>query len=345
MWIASAALNNGDYQRVLDLMEPLLAKNSEHASALVMAAAAHVCLGQYDQAIAYCDKALAVNPKDVMSYNNRAGALLSLDRADEAIIDATKALELDRKCTKARINRGIGYGMTNRYKECEADCRQALAEDPKSIRARFWLITAKVGMWKLDEALLDCNQALTLCSTQYPEMDSPIKLLRSVCYLCRHEFAKAIDGCNAILDSPNPLPAALLIRAEAQADNRKFQKALNDLDALDRTNPKNNIKAWSLCCRSQVALELQMPELALQYATDALDLRKDQVTLTHKAIVLLKNNETDNAIDLLSEAIEIDAFAAEAYWYLHRAYAARGENEKARENANTALCFGYKPLD
>lgn len=343
--LAATAIKKRDYKRVLDLLEPVIKRDPEHVAALVSIAPGYIGLGQFEKAIECCDKAIELMPSEGMAYNNRAAALLGLNRADDAIDAANKALGLNQKFSLARTNRAIGYAMTRRYEECLADCQQALKENPQLVLALYWQSVAKCAMWKLDDALLDCSRALNLCSWQNPALAALVRVVRAACYLNKHEFAKVLSECNDILNCPDAPPIALLMRAEAHAAQGNIDQALLDMDNLETKEIPKVIQAFSLSARADIALKQNSPVLALEYSRRAVELDNDPSILTYRAKMLLATNDVGTAFDLLSQAIEMHKFAAEAYWYRHKAYVARGQRENASKDEAFARSLGYQPLD
>ncbi len=66
--------------------------------------------------------------------------------------------------------------------------------------------------------------------------------------------------------------------------------------------------------------------------------------LSTLGLLYTRKEECEKALEFLNNAIEIDPFHAEAYWFRHEAYEAKGDYAKSRDEQKIASDFQYKPI-
>ena len=103
--LAQDALNRGDWQGAILLLDLALAQNSEDTQALLLRGNAYRELGDYDQALSNYDQALVLNEDLAAVYHNRALTYVQLGDSEAALADFARAIEISPTYGPAYRNR------------------------------------------------------------------------------------------------------------------------------------------------------------------------------------------------------------------------------------------------
>ena len=152
-----------------------------------------------------------------------------------------------------------------------------------------------------------------------------------------------MDDCNTALEKDGTCGLALLNRAYCFSLLKQPEKAVADLEQLDQLHPTGELLAFAWSNRARVALQSDDVDTALKFSEMALLQLTIPETIATRGLVLSRQKRNDEALALLSEAIQMNPYASECYWFRHEVYEAIGESQKAEADKEVAARYGYAP--
>jgi tetratricopeptide (TPR) repeat protein len=120
-----------NYTNAAELLEALVAKDSDYTNAWNYLGWLYNKLGKYDKASDALKKAIVVNPRDPFAYNNLGQAYAYQKKFDEAIPEYQKQLEVNKTDRYATANLGRAYFELKQYDKAISALETAATVTPK----------------------------------------------------------------------------------------------------------------------------------------------------------------------------------------------------------------------
>lgn len=268
-----------DYDRAARDFTKLIALRPDDAEAYAKRADARNALGQYAQAVQDCDRALALKPGLVVAYYHRGNSYSGLGDGERALADYSKAIELEPNLAPAYNQRGLLYlhaGAADRavrdFAKCIAlqpdfapayrnradaysslnDADRALADYSKAIEllpdsAEAYINRGNAYRNKddLDRALADYSKAIEL----NPDMADAYNNCGGI-YLVAGAFDRAVQSFTKAIALTPDLAAAYSNRAIAYYNLKDYEKAREDIKALEKLGGKAPPRLMDLLAKS-----------------------------------------------------------------------------------------------
>ncbi|RHZ76741.1 hypothetical protein Glove_194g143 [Diversispora epigaea] len=268
-----------------------------------------------NQVVHYCTKYLVNFPNSYNTMCNRAEAYGKLKKYDEAIDDLDAAILLRPQRSTAWCLRGVVKGLKKSYTDALDDLNKAIVIDPIDCLALKWRAFCYYNLKSYEEALSDLNIVINLDAAS----GSTIKLASITDATPKIELSsfgnlEVDNNINALslvhyctkylVNFPNSYNT-MCNRAEAYGKLKKYDEAIDDLDAAILLRPQRST-AW--CLRGVVK------GLKKSY-TDALDdLNKaividpiDCLALKWRAFCYYNLKSYEEALSDLNIVINLDA--------------------------------------
>jgi predicted Zn-dependent protease len=167
---------------------------------------------------------------------------------------------------------------------------------------------------RFEESLFVCNEQARLCETASP------------------------------IPRPEWLNEIALDRAEVLCSLNRYDEALCELDKVRLREHSRSETACLLSTRARVYLKLKDLSKALEDARKATEAKPGMPNvLTTYGLILTRTGKLDEAEWMLNEAISIDCFFAEAYWFRHELYEKLDRVDDSNKDRATAEGYAYKP--
>lgn len=266
--------------------------------------------GKMREVVEFAEKAIANFPKEPDAYLMASSGYLGLSQPEKAMDMARKALFLDPKNAAA-------------YNNC------ALAE---------------FQMNQFQNALDACDKALELARNGLKQILASVYVTRGSVYGALGEMSKAIADSNEALLVDSTCLAALINRAYSYSVLQQFDRALADLEALAQLSLPIMLKAFLFSNKARIHLATGNMLVAHEDSIAALNLFPDiPAILSTRGLVLMRDGKLEEALPILSKAIEVDRYYAEAYWFRHELYETIGEFDKAASDKLVAEGYCYRP--
>lgn len=144
---SKAALNKGQYEEAVSTATNIIELVSNNVDALIIRGAAFTSLGRIDEAIADHERAVALAPQNGFAYN---GLGIALEKKGSV---ALAQLNFEMSCQL-----GVEPGCQNAVRLISGP----LATDPQNAQAYTNRAKAYIGMGMYEEAMTDCQKALSL---------------------------------------------------------------------------------------------------------------------------------------------------------------------------------------
>jgi stress-induced-phosphoprotein 1 len=234
----------------------------------------------YPKAIEDYSRAIEVDPNCEAAaaiYSNRAASLTSLKRYPEALADAEACIRIRPDWLKGYFRKGAALEGLGQLDEAVKAFEGALTVDPKNEELQEKLTAARDAVRQRNDRIkpIQCRTALeakTIGNSLFGQSkyDAAVEFYsraidlekedtldkaacyanRAACYQQVHNFSGVIsDATSAICIVPNH-PKALLRRAIAYEALEKWQKALDDYNAVHAVSPgMQNVSQGILRCK------------------------------------------------------------------------------------------------
>lgn len=123
-------------------------------------ATAYLNQGEYQQALDVYSRAIAVDPQRAESYNNRGNVYAATKRLDLALADYHRALELDPTLEKTYNNVGTIYNQRKDFEQALVHYDRALDLNPSNAGAYFNRANVYLQKNELDKAFTDYSRSI-----------------------------------------------------------------------------------------------------------------------------------------------------------------------------------------
>jgi putative PEP-CTERM system TPR-repeat lipoprotein len=329
--LGEALLLSRDFKRVLELVNPALAKTLEkRADMLRINADAQFGLGQVDLACTQYQEALNLDPKLASAYWGLARCARVREGVGAARAMYNKALELNPKNARTRAEFGnMEYGLGN-LAAAEKQYAEAMKLDSDLLQAQagFALVTYLQG--RVEPASAEIGRL----RKKYP--DSPLgKSLQAMIDFDKRDFVTAFKtSSEALNDIPNHLPT-LALNGRAAYKLGRYDEAWRSLSKYLLASPEN-AHVRKLVANAQIKLKRNMDALETlaplisEQSRDA-----DALILAGGANVLL--NKAKVAAKFYERALVVDPQSAAAHIAMAQIQTATQENRGAKEHLQKAL--------
>lgn len=270
-------------------------------------------LGHPDEAVKDFDRAIALSPNYGAAYNNRGNARVGLGQYGLAFQDFRKAVELMPQSAVPFNGRGMAHTELKRYHAAVRDLSRAIILNPKYAAAYDHRADAYLGLGMYREAVADATQALTL----QPDVPNPdLLLLRARANAGDKKLNPALDDLNKVIEEKPDLVDAYIERGMVFVQARRFDDAIGDLTRAIEIDPKN-VKAYAM--RASAKLQAEANDDALSDVNEALQIAaNDPLALRVRGNVYEALTRTDEAIADYRNSLAQDPFQSESRDALQR---------------------------
>jgi len=270
-------------------------------------------LGHPDEAVKDFDRAIALSPNYGPAYNNRGNARVALGQSNLAFQDFRKAVELMPQSAVPFNGRGTAHEQLKRYHAAVRDLTRAITLNPKYSAAYRHRAEAYLELDMYREAVADATQVFTL----EPDLVDPdLLLLRARANAGDKKFNPALDDLNKVIELKPELADAYIERGMVFTQARRFDDAIGDFNRVIELDPKN-IKAYAM--RATAKLQADSKDDALYDANQALQINSnDPLALRVRANVYEALERPDDAITDYRNALAQDPFQTESREALQR---------------------------
>ena len=157
-----SALQNGEYQAAIDLLNRVLKKEPKHKSAYNELGRAYRLLGKYPEAEAAFKKAIEIDPYSAYAYSNLGLTYYNQRRYDEAAPQFRKQIEVDPLDKYAHMYLGEMLNQQKKFAEAEPELEKANAITPENPAILMALGNAQLALAKLDKAQASFSKAISI---------------------------------------------------------------------------------------------------------------------------------------------------------------------------------------
>ncbi|HNQ04356.1 MAG TPA: PEP-CTERM system TPR-repeat protein PrsT [Thiobacillaceae bacterium] len=331
--LGEALLLNGDYKRVLELLNPAAAKAlSTRADLVRMHADAQLGLGQIDVGCAQYQEALRLDANLAAAYWGLARCARMREGPEAARVQFEKALALDPKNARTRVEFGnMEYGLGN-LAEAERQYAEAARLDADSVPARTGQALTRFLQGQVEPARVESERLLR----EYP--DSPlVKSLQAILAYGKNDFATARQAAAAALkELPDHLPS-LVVHGRAAAKLGDYEAAWRSLSRYHLAHPEDAhirrllANALIQVRRNRDALEVLAPLIKED--------SRDTTALLLAASAHQHDNKPDLTRKFLQRALAADPRSADAHMAMAQALLAAQEYAAAQTHLQLAVQY------
>jgi tetratricopeptide (TPR) repeat protein len=162
---ADAALQRGQYQIAIDLLQKVLDADPKHKTARINLGRAYMGLHRTDQAIDAFRKQADLNPYDEYAYNSLGWAYTTARRYDEAATAYGKAIEINPLSRYAHAALAGLYSEQHKYDQAVPEFEKAAVLSPDDPLLQVSLGDACLNLGQDDKALAAFDRALEISAT------------------------------------------------------------------------------------------------------------------------------------------------------------------------------------
>lgn len=190
-------------------------------------------LKQYDEAIKILNKATYLNRKFVPAYQEKIKAMLALDKAYDALKVSDTTLALDGSALNYYLQ-GVVTEKLNSIQKAEWAFEKSIKEDKRYINSYIALANLQANINKLDEAMVNCNEAITLDPKSRDAL-----LARSKVFIKKLDYQNAINDISRNIVNNPADEEMFFIRGTYYQQFSQHQNAINDFNKVLSLNSKN----------------------------------------------------------------------------------------------------------
>lgn len=233
--------------------------------------------GNYEKAIEYYTYATEMDPTNHVFYTNRAMCYAAMKKWDKSLRDAETSLKYKKDWEKGHYRRGMALQNLGRLQEAVAAFQECVKLAPATGDFQKALDAAKKEMFKgmsepeilkmdgnelfkagkIDAAIKKYTEALAKCPEEKEkpigagaaaaatdakaeknrQIKADILANRAACYVQLYEPTKVRADCDEALKLVPNHGKALLRRGQALESLEKYKQALEDFEAVLKTDP------------------------------------------------------------------------------------------------------------
>ena len=153
-----------DYERAIADFEASIQINPNQAGIFNLRGHVYFAKKEYDRAIVEYDQAIKLDPNLTFAYLSRGNSYYAKKDYDRAIADYDQAIRISPNLARAFNARGNAYSSKGDYEHAFADYDIVIRLEP-SVFAYVGRCLSRTVLGQLQEALLDCNEAIKLQPT------------------------------------------------------------------------------------------------------------------------------------------------------------------------------------
>jgi len=290
-------LNDGDYERALDVAGEMMAVRKDARSRMAQGLAL-LGLDRHDEALTSFEKGLELNPEDAWTWHGRGVALIKLGRVCEALASFDKALEMDPKHGLAWYDHGAALYALRRYEEALASLAKAIELSEDNPKPFFLKAVCLVCSGRWNEGL----SALRLALGAFPDEDDVAALAdESILVhlapsdLQAPEAAQRLEALIALHDETGSTEALGigLLAATAQ---------LLHSDSMTQEAISAWLEAWKAVAadREEFGIALRLLEAAVRYKAERderilLELPAEERTIVRQMLGIEETEEREGS--------------------------------------------------
>lgn len=329
--LGEALLLSQDFKRVLELVNPALAKTLEkRADMLRIHADAQFGLGQVELACAQYREALNLDSKLASAYWGLARCARVREGVEAARTLYGKALALNPKNARTLAELGnMEYGIGN-LPEAEKHFAEAMKQDDDLLQARAGFALVVFLQGRIEAATEEINRL----RQRYP--DSPLgKSLQAMAEYHKRDYGTAFKTSLEVLkDMPNHLPT-LALNGRAAYNLGRYEEAWRSLSRFLQANPEN-AHIRKLVANAQIKLKRHLDALETlaplirDGSRDA-----DALILAGGAYTFLNKSQT--AAKFYERALAADSKSADAHIVMAQLRVTSQDYRSAKSHLQQAL--------
>lgn len=376
---AHRALKRGNLQQALELSASWAKKYPKDVNAHLMLATISNRLGNFEDGLEHANTAIYLAADNRLAWIYRASAKQGLGELEEALKDANHLVELHPNDSDAHNTRNsIAHELYAKAEDVE-DWDQLIAKDPNFGAAYVWRAYRKIESYQYKAAIDDCNKALSLnwyrafaltgrawanlgmnnitaadgdfrtlykefCDCQTAAEWPNILCLQAALLMVNNYFEDALVACNKALSLRPEWINASITRAHFLCCLKRLKKAMSQLEELSQRELKPRERAFVLSNQARIHLRQEHFDQASQIIAEAVSTKPGIPSiLATQGLILTRSGKLDEALLPLNEAISIDPYFAEAYWFRHELYERLGMEVDSARDRKIAVDFNYKP--
>jgi tetratricopeptide (TPR) repeat protein len=179
------------------------------AEKIYQTALADISKGDKGSAIKELKNAIGIFPTYFLALQQLGLLYIDVEKDEQAIEPLNKAVQVNARAAKSHLGLGMAYVNLDRLEKAVPELNTAINLDPRLFRAHLFLGMALITQGKLDEAEKLLKQAYTIGG---PKQASAAHLYLTSIYNTRKEYQKAIDELEAYLKENPKAPNAANIQ-------------------------------------------------------------------------------------------------------------------------------------
>lgn len=339
--LAQIALNKGDYQRCIEICDEGIKILPSRNQLYRLAASACLRLKDFRKAFEYASRAIRVGGKFTeWSYLLRASANLSLGEFEAAIEDANASARLGLTQPDVHEVKMTALVSLHRYEEAlkELELMSNLSKNEQTIL--LYRASILTNMNQTDKASETCSK---LFESITPELIGHGLLVRASLLGRMGKLEEAIIDMNEAIELIPDEQPCYINRGYFLGQKGRLDEAFTDLHLAQHISCLAS-QGYCESNLARIHLLKGESEKALQLVTQAAELAPTASgILATQGLILLRTGKANEALPVLNKAIELDKYNGEAHWFRSELYEKLGDQEKAKQDKKVATDYGYIP--
>lgn len=297
----------GECSQALKDLEHAISIAPEYASAWAGLGVTYGCLGNDQQALQAYQKALSLDPSLAVVHHNLGAYYAEQMNFEKALEEYNLGLSIDPTRSSTWKNRSYTLALLGRFDECLALANEALANNPQAWYAYFGRGICKSSSGLHTEAIEDFETYLN----QKPKDSSALTSLgyaygyRADAYFEAGDYASAIPDYEKTISLINDVHFFCYL-SEAYLLTQRYQKAIDTAETARSIDPEcGKVRGYEIQARAYYGL-----------------------------------GNYEKAVEYMNAAMAAGQYQL-GYYYRGIMYQAAGEKEKAIQDLEYFIAFGY----
>ncbi len=290
--------NRGELEIALSQFRKILDNVPNSRQARLMTGTILLAQKRLDDAVTEIQKVLQKDDNDAVAHNLLGNVYMAKGMFEDGMREFNKATKIDPKIVDAYLKKGYFYFSRGKNAEGETELATAVHAAPDVLSSRLLLASYHLRVGKGEKALADLRAGLI-----GKKSDAVLYNGIAAVYFTLNKQTEGLKSIQKAKEMDSAFPASYQNLATYYSSTGKYDKALEEYNALLRNDPQNFQAMLGMAGLYEIKGNDKEALAYYQKATET----KQPAAFLAKAGYHVKTHETAQALNVLNDALKIDA--------------------------------------